>query len=134
MQSTCTEVTRLTHALSPFCITFVCQQAEEKNGVKSKTRILQLEILQKVEVLSPAPAGLQLTLPWISEAELKRAEHRNKGVAERALASIGQGVSVEAQMIFDALNKTYDGSGRTALIVWRQYLTLVWRYLLKDAV
>uniref|UniRef100_A0AAV1UJL5 AD domain-containing protein n=1 Tax=Peronospora matthiolae TaxID=2874970 RepID=A0AAV1UJL5_9STRA len=79
---------------------------EEKNGAKSKTRILQLEILQKVEILSPAPAGLRLTLPRISEAELKRAEHRNKGVAERALASIGQGVSSEAQLIFDALNKT----------------------------
>ena len=88
---------------------------EEKNGAKSKTRILQLEVLQKVEVLSPAPAGLQLTLPRISEAELERAEHRNKGVAERALASIGQGVSNEAQTIFDALNKTYDDRSKTAL-------------------
>uniref|UniRef100_M4BN43 AD domain-containing protein n=1 Tax=Hyaloperonospora arabidopsidis (strain Emoy2) TaxID=559515 RepID=M4BN43_HYAAE len=89
---------------------------EEKNGAKSKTRILQLEILQKVEILSRAPAGLRLTLPRIGEAELKRAEHRNKGVAERALASIGQGVSSEAQLIFDALNKTYGGSSSFASV------------------
>lgn len=83
---------------------------EEQNGAKSKTRIFQLEALQKIEVLEPAPAGLLLTLPAVSEEELLRAEQRNKGLAERALASIGQGVSGEAQAIFDALNKTYDGS------------------------
>ena len=80
---------------------------EEQHGAKSKTRIFQLEALQKIEVLDPAPAGLQLTLPAISEEDLLRAEQRNKGLAERALASIGQGVSVEAQAVFDALNKTY---------------------------
>ncbi|RMX68398.1 hypothetical protein KXD40_000129 [Peronospora effusa] len=79
---------------------------EEQNGIKSKTRIFQLEALQKIEVLDPAPVGLQLTLPAISEEDLMRAEQRNKGLAERALASIGQGVSGEAQAIFDALNKT----------------------------
>ncbi|KAL4110758.1 hypothetical protein PRIC1_002446 [Phytophthora ramorum] len=79
---------------------------EEQDGAKSKTRIFHLEALQKVEVLEPAPAGLQLTLPVISDEELQRMEQRNKGVAERALASIGQGVTGEAQTIFDALNKT----------------------------
>ncbi|KAG2760030.1 hypothetical protein JG687_00003579 [Phytophthora cactorum] len=79
---------------------------EEQDGAKSKTRIFQLEALQKVEVLERAPAGLMLTLPAISADELQRMEQRNKGVAERALASIGQGVSGEAQAIFDALNKT----------------------------
>ncbi|EGZ26271.1 hypothetical protein PHYSODRAFT_555839 [Phytophthora sojae] len=79
---------------------------EEQDGAKNKTRIFQLEALQKVEVLEPAPAGLQLTLPAISEEELQRLEQRNKGLAERAMASIGQGVSAEAQAIFDALNKT----------------------------
>ncbi|KAL3662668.1 hypothetical protein V7S43_012512 [Phytophthora oleae] len=79
---------------------------EEQDGAKTKTRIFQLAALQKVEVLEPAPAGLMLTLPAISEDELQRMEHRNKGLAERALASIGQGVSGEAQSIFDALNKT----------------------------
>lgn len=79
---------------------------EEKDGNKSKTRILQLEALQKIEVLEAAPAGLQLVLPAISEDELLRLEQRNKGLAERALASIGRGVSAEAQAIFDALNKT----------------------------
>ncbi|CAI5708542.1 unnamed protein product [Peronospora destructor] len=79
---------------------------EEQNGAKSKTRIFQLEALQKIEVLDPAPFGLQLTLPAISEEDLLRAEQRNKGLAQRALASIGQGVSGEAQTIFDALNKT----------------------------
>ncbi|POM59467.1 hypothetical protein PHPALM_31798 [Phytophthora palmivora] len=79
---------------------------EEQNGAKSKTRIFQLEALQKVQVLEPAPAGLQLTLPVISDEELQRVEQRNKGLAERALASIGQGVTAEAQAIFDALNKT----------------------------
>ncbi|CAH0491595.1 unnamed protein product [Peronospora farinosa] len=79
---------------------------EEQNGIKSKTRIFQLDALQKIQVLDPAPVGLQLTLPAISEEDLLRAEQRNKGLAERALASIGQGVSGEAQAIFDALNKT----------------------------
>ncbi|KAG6612678.1 uncharacterized protein IUM83_03225 [Phytophthora cinnamomi] len=79
---------------------------EEQDGPKSKTRIFQLEALEKVEVLEAAPAGLQLTLPAISEDELQRVEQRNKGLAERALASIGQGVTGEAQAIFDALNKT----------------------------
>jgi hypothetical protein len=79
---------------------------EEQDGPKSKTRIFQLEALEKIEVLEAAPAGLQLTLPVISEDELQRVEQRNKGLAERALASIGQGVSGEAQAIFDALNKT----------------------------
>ncbi|KAG1707380.1 hypothetical protein DVH05_026571 [Phytophthora capsici] len=79
---------------------------EEQDGAKTKTRIFQLAALQKVEVLEAAPAGLMLTLPAISEDELQRMEQRNKGVAERALASIGQGVSGEAQSIFDALNKT----------------------------
>lgn len=46
-------------------------------------------------------------LPHISEEELLRLEQRNKENAERALASIGNGVSPEAQAIFDALNKTY---------------------------
>ncbi|GMF38304.1 unnamed protein product [Phytophthora fragariaefolia] len=86
--------------------THVCAP-EEQDGAKSKTRIFQLEALEKVEVLEAAPAGLQLTLPAISEEELHRVEQRNKGLAERALASIGQGVSGEAQAIFDALNKTY---------------------------
>ncbi|KAG7395109.1 protein with role in RNA processing [Phytophthora boehmeriae] len=79
---------------------------EEQNGSKSKTRIFQIETLQKVEVLERAPAGLQLVLPAISEDELLRLEQKNKGQAERALAAIGQGVSAEAQTIFDALNKT----------------------------
>ncbi|KAE9008393.1 hypothetical protein PR003_g17616 [Phytophthora rubi] len=79
---------------------------EEQDGAKSRTRIFQLEALEKVEVLEPAPAGLQLTLPAISEEELQRVEQRNKGLAEKALASIGQGVTGEAQAIFDALNKT----------------------------
>ncbi|KAG7378832.1 protein with role in RNA processing [Phytophthora pseudosyringae] len=79
---------------------------EEQDGAKTKTRIFQLEALQKVEVLEPAPAGLMLTLPVVSDEELQRVEQRNKGLAERALASIGQGVSVEAQSVFDALNKT----------------------------
>lgn len=56
--------------------------------------------------MSPAPADASLALPGVSEEELLRAEQRNKAQAERALASIGQGVSSEAQAIFDALNKT----------------------------
>ncbi|CAH0476647.1 unnamed protein product [Peronospora belbahrii] len=79
---------------------------EEKNGSKSMTRIFRLEALEKIQVLESAPAGLQLTLPAISEDELLRAEQRNKVLAEKALASIGKGVSGEAQAIFDALNKT----------------------------
>ncbi|KAI9920630.1 hypothetical protein PsorP6_000188 [Peronosclerospora sorghi] len=77
-----------------------------QTGSKSKTLIFQLEILSKIEVIEPAPASLLLTLPTISEEELQRAEQRNRGLAVRALASIGQGVSAEAQDIFDALNKT----------------------------
>ncbi|OWZ12147.1 hypothetical protein PHMEG_00014732 [Phytophthora megakarya] len=79
---------------------------EQQDGAKIKTRIFQLDALQKVEVLEAAPAGLQLTLPAISDEELQRLEQRNKDQAERALASIGQNVSGEAQAIFDALNKT----------------------------
>lgn len=57
-------------------------------------------------MLAPAPADANLSLPSISEEELLRVEQRNKLQAERALASIGKGVSSEAQAIFDALNKT----------------------------
>ncbi|RLN10746.1 hypothetical protein BBJ28_00008897 [Nothophytophthora sp. Chile5] len=80
---------------------------EERVGSKSKTRIFQMEALQKIEVLEAAPEGVELALPAVSEEELQRVEQRNKGIAERALASIGQGVSSEAQATFDALNKTY---------------------------
>lgn len=57
--------------------------------------------------MEKAPASVNASLPNISEDDLLRLEQRNKGVAERALASIGKGVSAEAQTIFDALNKTY---------------------------
>lgn len=57
-------------------------------------------------MLEKAPADVNASLPNISEEDLLRLEQRNKGVAERALASIGKGVSTEAQTIFDALNKT----------------------------
>ncbi|RLN98803.1 hypothetical protein BBJ28_00017360 [Nothophytophthora sp. Chile5] len=84
----------------------VIRGAEERAGSKSKTRIFQMEALQNIEVLEAAPEGVELALPAVSEEELQRVEQRNKGIAERALASIGQGVSSEAQATFDALNKT----------------------------
>lgn len=59
------------------------------------------------QLLEKAPADLNASLPHISEDDLLRMEQRNKDVAMRALASIGEDVSTEAQTIFDALNKTY---------------------------
>ncbi|KAJ0411989.1 hypothetical protein ATCC90586_009946 [Pythium insidiosum] len=73
---------------------------------KSKTRIFQMEALKKIEVVEKAPGDANLALPSVSEEDLLRLEQKNKGIAERALASIGKGVSAEAQAIFDALNKT----------------------------
>lgn len=110
--------------------TLLFHTIEEQDGAKSRTRIFQLEALEKVEVLEPAPAGLQLTLPAISEEELQRVEQRNKGLAEKALASIGQGVTGEAQAIFDALNKTY-----VVVAKWTaEGVTISDRVLLQDAV
>lgn len=57
-------------------------------------------------MLKKAPADANLSLPSVSEDDLLRMEQRNKGIAERALASIGKDVTSEAQAIFDALNKT----------------------------
>ncbi|KAL7680674.1 putative Anticodon-binding domain, protein Lsm12 [Plasmopara halstedii] len=80
--------------------------AEERDGAKLRTLIFHCNALQKVEVLEEAPSGLMLKLPVISADELQRLEQQNKEKAEKALASIGQGVTGEAQAIFDALNKT----------------------------
>ncbi|CEG36128.1 Uncharacterized conserved protein [Plasmopara halstedii] len=79
---------------------------EERDGAKLRTLIFHCNALQKVEVLEEAPSGLMLKLPVISADELQRLEQQNKEKAEKALASIGQGVTGEAQAIFDALNKT----------------------------
>ncbi|TYZ64708.1 hypothetical protein PybrP1_011061 [[Pythium] brassicae (nom. inval.)] len=84
---------------------FLEEYAADSVG-KGKTRIFQLEALKKIEVLAKAPADANVGLPNITEDDLLRLEQRNKSVAERALASIGKGVSTEAQTIFDALNKT----------------------------
>lgn len=54
---------------------------------------------------------INMNLPNVSEEELLKMEQKNKGIAERALASIGKGVSAEGQAIFDALNKTYVPNG-----------------------
>ncbi|GLE08706.1 hypothetical protein PINS_up020069 [Pythium insidiosum] len=72
---------------------------------KSKTRIFQMEALKKIEVVEKAPSDANLALPSVSEDDLLRLEQKNKGIAERALASIGKGVSAEAQAIFDALQQ-----------------------------
>lgn len=79
---------------------------EDHGGAITRTRVFNVDALQRVEVLEKAPAGLVPTLPAISADELQRVEQRNKGIAQRVLASIGQGVTGEAQAIFDALNKT----------------------------
>jgi protein LSM12 len=59
-----------------------------------------------LQVVEKAPVDAVLSLPHVSEEELLKMEQKNKGIAERALASIGKDVSAEAQAIFDALNKT----------------------------
>ncbi len=65
-----------------------------------------MESLKKIEMLEKAAGEEVSSIPAISEEELLRMEQKNKGIAERAIASIGKDVTAEAQSIFDALNKT----------------------------
>lgn len=84
----------------------VLEEHDTEVPTKSKTYIFQMENLRQIELLEKPSGEENLQLPNITEDDLLRMEQRNKAVAERALASIGRGVSTEAQAIFDALNKT----------------------------
>ncbi|DBA04653.1 TPA: hypothetical protein N0F65_012236 [Lagenidium giganteum] len=81
------------------------EEVDANTPAKSKTRIFQVDALKSIELLEKG-SGEALQLPHITEEDLVRLEQRNKGIAERAIASIGKDVSAEAQTIFDALNKT----------------------------
>jgi hypothetical protein len=76
--------------------------------------------------LEKASGEMIPSLPAITEDELLRMEQKNKIIAERALASIGKGVSTEAQGIFDALNKTYS---TTIGLLLSKLLVLIDRYV-----
>ncbi|TMW66485.1 hypothetical protein Poli38472_004250 [Pythium oligandrum] len=92
--------------LDPIANFLILEESSSETPAKSKTHIFQMDALKSIEVIEKAAGDANLNLPHISEDDLLRLEQKNKGIAERALASIGENVSAEAQAIFDALNKT----------------------------
>nr|CCA23876.1 conserved hypothetical protein [Albugo laibachii Nc14] len=92
--------------VDPVANLLILEERKSKATSKKKTHIFHLDALQQIKLVRMADAESESGLPHISEEELLRLEQRNKENAQRALASIGPGVSPEAQAIFDALNKT----------------------------
>ncbi|CCI47354.1 unnamed protein product [Albugo candida] len=92
--------------IDPVANFLILEERTSKVTLKKKTHFFQLDTLQQIKLVRMADGENDAELPHISEEELLRLEQRNKENAERALASIGNGVSPEAQAIFDALNKT----------------------------